>query len=314
MSRYVILDIGSNTSKLLVGQYTREKGLIEEYQSSFACRISSEKRDGIQLLISHEKISHIVKAIKILLIEAEKFHPYESILVGTEALRRTKNITQLKQAILEETGLSLIVLSGEQEANGIAQGITTDPKYNHLTDFHAFDLGGGSLEIIQVNQKDVTRTASMPLGSVALMRQLIPDPFSPIDEKLKSLVINSTRRILEREAPGLGKCKFLIASGGTIVHLRKTLEVELFGQEIPKKFGELNRFYIKGLASEMCGLDLKDRRKKFPLIPEDRLDIFPIGLLTILGVMDYLQVDEIHHTFHNLRYGIIACPDFLKKA
>ena len=93
----------------------------------------------------------------------------------------------------------------------------------------------------------------MPLGSVALMRQLIPDPFSPIDEKLKSLVINSTRRILEREAPGLGKCKFLIASGGTIVHLRKTLEVELFGQESPRSSVNLIVFILKVWQARCAG-------------------------------------------------------------
>ena len=313
MSRCAILDIGSNTSKLLVGESTPERGLIELYQSSYSCRILNEKRDGNQLHISNDKITHLVRTVKKLCLEAEKFHPLSTYIVGTEALRITKNISQVKQAILEETGLSLLVLSGIQEAEGIARGITTDPKYHKLADFHAFDLGGGSLEIIEVNRRNVTLTASLPLGSVALMQQLIPNRLNSIDKKLRSQVINSTRKMMAKAVPKLDKCKLLIASGGTIVHLKKAQEVELSKQGNSKEYDGLNRLYIEDMANMMCDLDVNGRTKFFPSIPEDRLDIFPVGLLTILGVMDYLEVDEIFHTYNNLRYGIMAWPELLKK-
>ena len=50
---------------------------------------------------------------------------------------------------------------------------------------------------------------------------------------------------------------------------------------------------------------LEERINQYPEIPPDRADIFPYGLLTVIEIMKYLGADQITHSFHNLRYGLM---------
>lgn len=311
MPKCAVIDVGSNTSKLLVAQI--EDGTIQsiDFQKSYPCRLSSEKKVGDQLLLSKAKIVQLVGTIKSLHSESINFQPCTTIVVGTEALRLTQNIAELQDGILQATGLSLSVLTGKQEAEGIALGIKTDPQFDKLESFHAFDLGGGSLEVLEVKQNKVVLKESMPLGSVTLLQNFIKEPAEPLGEKEQSLIFSTTKEMLVTNLPKLKPCKFMIASGGTIVHLGKILD-EISGYN--ENSVEKTSFYracIQQLTESMCRLNMAERKIRYPQIPEDRLDIFPVGLLTILGVMEVLHINKIHHTFHNLRYGLAAHPELI---
>jgi exopolyphosphatase/guanosine-5'-triphosphate,3'-diphosphate pyrophosphatase len=298
MPKCAVIDVGSNTSKLLVAEV--RNGTIQSvyYQKSYPCRISSEKKAGNQLLLSKAKIVQLIATIRLLHSKSINFQPCTTIVVGTEALRLTQNIAELKDGILQATGLSLSVLTGKQEAEGIALGIKTDPQFDKLESFHAFDLGGGSLEVLEVKQNKVALKASMPLGCVALLQKFIKEPAEPLGEKEQSLIFSTTKELLVSNLPKLKPCRFLIASGGTIVHLRKILDEKV----------SFDRAYIQQLTESMCGLNMTERKIRYPQIPADRLDILPVGLLTILAVMEVLHIHKIHHTFHNLRYGLAVHP------
>jgi len=311
MPKCAVIDVGSNTSKLLVAQI--KDGTIQsiDFQKSYPCRLSSEKKVGDQLVLSKAKIVQLVGTIKSLHSESINFRPINTVLVGTEALRLTQNISGLQDEILQETGLSLVVLSGEQEAEGIARGIMTDPRFDKLENFHAFDLGGGSMEVLKVKQGEVDFTASMPLGSVALLEKFIKQRAEPLSLKDQSLILAMTKERLVLNLPKLKPCNFLIASGGTVVHMRKIFEDSLGYNENSVKQISFDRTLIQELTESICGLNLAERKIRFPQIPADRLDIFPVGLLTILGVMEVLDIHKIHHTFHNLRYGLAAHPGLI---
>ena len=308
MPKCAVIDVGSNTSKLLVAEV--RNGTIQSvyYQKSYPCRISSEKKVGNQLLLSKAKIVQLIATIRLLHSKSINFQPCTTILVGTEALRLTQNIAELKDGILQATGLSLSVLTGKQEAEGIALGIKTDPQFDKLESFHAFDLGGGSLEVLEVKQNKVALKASMPLGCVALLQMFIKEPAEPLGEKEQSLIFSTTKEMLVSNLPKLKPCRFLIASGGTIVHLRKILdEISGYNENSVEKVS-FDRAYIQQLTESMCGLNMTERKIRYPQIPADRLDILPVGLLTILAVMEVLHIHKIHHTFHNLRYGLAVHP------
>ena len=311
MPKCAVIDVGSNTSKLLIAQVRNGTIQSVDFQKSYPCRISSEKKVGNQLLLSKAKIVQLVETIKSLHSESINFQPFTTIVVGTEALRLTQNIAELKEAIMQTTGLSLVVLTGKQEAEGIALGIKTDPQFDKLEDFHAFDLGGGSLEVLEVKQNKVVLTESMPLGSVALLQKFIQQPAEPLGEKEQSLILSTTKKMFASNLPKLKPCRFLIASGGTIVHVRKILDgISVYNDNsVEQKF--FDRACIQQLVESMCGLNMAERKIRYPQIPADRLDIFPVGLLTILGVMEVLHINKIHHTFHNLRYGLAAYPELI---
>ena len=47
-----------------------------------------------------------------------------------------------------------------------------------------------------------------------------------------------------------------------------------------------------------------ERRCRIPLLPKERADIFPTGLLILLTVAELAGRDFLIHSFYNLRYGL----------
>ena len=82
--KVAILDLGSNTSKLLVANRS-EGGKVEAiFQRSLSCRILLDRNDHL----SEPGLDKIIKTVSKLHFEAVKFNPARICIVGTEALRK----------------------------------------------------------------------------------------------------------------------------------------------------------------------------------------------------------------------------------
>jgi exopolyphosphatase/guanosine-5'-triphosphate,3'-diphosphate pyrophosphatase len=105
---------------------------------------------------------------------------------GTGILRVSTNAHQFLEAVRRTTGISIEILSGEEEARLSALGV--------LSVFHTtttgptciFDLGGGSVEFTWVHSGRIRETVSLPLGAVGLTEQfLLSDP--PLKQEIGRL-------------------------------------------------------------------------------------------------------------------------------
>ena len=63
--------------------------------------------------------------------------------------------------MLDNFSKNLFVLSGKKEAELIARGILLEPQITGQENFQAFDLGGGSLEVIEFKQNSRIFTKSL---------------------------------------------------------------------------------------------------------------------------------------------------------
>jgi exopolyphosphatase/pppGpp-phosphohydrolase len=113
---------------------------------------------------------------------------------------------------------------------------------------------------------------------------------------------------ITRENP----CGILIGTGGSVVYLRKLHE--FCNPSVPDSTTlafTFKKSFIEDLTKTICSLNILERRKEFHFLPEDRLDIIPSALITILEVMNFMEIDELTHSFHNLRFGIAANPKLM---
>src|ERR1051326_6171998 len=97
------------------------------------------------------------------------------LVVATEAVRRAKNRQTFLEDIKRETGLTVQVLSGTQEAaltySGAASGPASSP------DAGVLDVGGSSSELVTAEQREITWLTSLPIGSGWVKDQfLFSDP------------------------------------------------------------------------------------------------------------------------------------------
>ncbi len=303
--KFALIDLGSNTSKVMVSERTALKNEIPFRvlsQSSYSCRLlpSCDQSKRVIEKGMLDRLLHCLQQIRSQLSD-QSVERIEA--VGTAAFRLADNALEVVEQIYLKTGISVRVLSGSEEAQAVARGLLCDPELSQWDQFVAFDLGGGSLELLEVEGRALTLADSLPLGAVALS-QLFPGDGSRCLTKDDQIKVRSQVRSHLSRSPfsASGKNHRMAAAGGTMVYLRRILEKRVM--KTPNSVLLVSD--VQTLTEEVSMLCEDDRSSAFPDLPKDRADVFPFGLLAALEVMDFFQVDRLTHSYHNLRHGLTA--------
>ncbi len=96
-------------------------------------------------------------------------HGLDKVLIGaTAAMREAEDAPGFIQDVYEDTGFTIKPLSGVKEAQMAAMGvIAAEPRAHGI----AADLGGASLELISVRDKNISGGVSFPIGPFQLLGQ-----------------------------------------------------------------------------------------------------------------------------------------------
>ncbi len=246
--RVAVIDLGSNSLKFLVAELRHHRGAAPEIvalKEGFAeVRLLDNRHhqpnSGIVATtnpnvatnptpttnpsdeISQEKIAAGTRAVKEFLEVVRGFSPQEIEVVGTSVFRSATNAAAFSEALGCETGMRVRVLSGTEEAIGIARGVATDPFVQAEcakvgAPATVFELGGGSLEFISLgggnNPADCGGNGggfhngggdcggnggeifarSFPLGAVRLTREFVAEPEAPIPSEIVAKIRASVR-------------------------------------------------------------------------------------------------------------------------
>lgn len=301
-----VIDVGSNSIKVLVA--TRLKGNLTPL---FAATRETRIGAGISQSnphLSEESMHAAVESIKDLLSAIELFHIQTMQIVATSAVRDAQNKERFRQLVQEHTGYELQILSGEEEALGIAAGVSTDPGLDHLPDFSAFDLGGGSMECIRIQtassgEKTIERAISLPLGAVRLTELYVEDSSLP-------LTTHSIEAIQKKVREALAESNFaqptsaVVGTSGAFTISRSILAHRLscLPYQLPSM---LELSFLRALFRELSQMTLAERQE-IPKLPPSRADIFPVALLTVITTAELIGAERIYHSSRNLRFGLAS--------
>ena len=182
MNRIGIIDLGTNTFHLLIV----EKGngnMTKIFHESQAARIG---QGGINQRVITE--AAIERALGVLHFYQEKLLEYEVqpenvFAFGTSAVRNAQNSDEFCQIVEQETGISIRVIDGVQEAEYIYNGVRTAVGLG-MEPALIMDIGGGSVEFIIGNQNQVFWKQSFEIGGQRLMEKFMrTDPLAEGDRK-----------------------------------------------------------------------------------------------------------------------------------
>jgi exopolyphosphatase/guanosine-5'-triphosphate,3'-diphosphate pyrophosphatase len=299
-----VIDIGSNSIKLLVAARNESGRLVERATKTLDARISAG--------ISQEK-PHLgeagmaagLAAIRDLLATAAPLAPVQTLLVATSAVRDAANGADFRARVRAATGHDIRILAGDEEANLIGAGLICDPALAGLGDFYVFDLGGGSLECLAFRARRVAQETSLPLGCVRLTEKFVPDPCAPFSTEARTAIATHVKQILA--ASGF---RFTLAgatavfAGGSVTTVRAIFAAH-HGKTIKEISPVVTVPELHALLNRVAPLSL-EARKKIPGLPPSRADVFPTALATILAVAEIAGLKEFQHSFYNLRWGLAA--------
>ncbi len=203
--------------------------------------------------------------------------------VGTSALREAQNAAVFQNVIGEELGLKIHVIEGGIEAflleTGFRGAVETFPT-------GLFDLGGGSLELVEYLSPVATKKTSLPLGAIRLHCRLrrTKDLFAYIEEG-RRISTGILREHIEVPPPGYTE---LIGTGGTV----RTI-VQLTGKE------EVDVTDVQKL------LDRELRGEVWSEVSGHRRRVLLPGLLVVESLMTTLKLERIVYKTASVNQGLI---------
>lgn len=300
-----VIDVGSNSIKLLVAKRGPDSGSIETvFAETIETRISAGIARALPSL-TDKAMAAGCETIAELVHLARDYHPLAIRIVATSAVREAINGLDFTAMVEDATGIDIRVLSGTEEATYIGKGLACDPQIWGIDRFTQMDIGGGSLELIRFHHGQIKQAISLRLGAVRLTEHFIEDRDAPIESGTAAAIQAHVRELLGKSDFSFGgQAEPLIVTGGAFVVTRAVLAARA-SKTIEERSPVLQKLEISRLKSELMALPLHERMA-VPHLPATRADIVPTALITIETVLDLAGHDAVTHSFFNLRYGIAA--------
>ena len=299
-----VVDVGSNTIKLLVAELSSRGDLKVLHEKSDATRIESQHSAG-GLVLTANGMHAGLKAIERLIQESLPCEPVHIRMVATGLVRDSVNGKLFAERVREVTGYELDIISGDEEATGIALGVGTDSSLSNQSNYLVCDLGGGSLELIRVESRIVRATVSLPLGAVRLAKRFVSNARAPSLQSEMDVIAAHVHQTLSSSGfPFPPSPSFMVATGGAFATARA-----VFAEAKNISFDECAILYssdLSGFLTESASLTIDQRVERFPPLPIERADIMPTALLVISILLEYANASEVHHSLRNLRFGLAA--------
>lgn len=284
-----VIDVGSNSVRLVVYRVDGRAltpTLNEKVMAGLGRDIG---RTGV---LSTDGVEAAMRALKrfATLIEALKIE--QVYAVGTAAVREAKDGKDFARRMEDETGIKLRILSGEDEARLSALGVSAGaPDAKGLVG----DLGGASLELIEINPKGVGRGETFPIGPLTLMRG------DEIDYD----------RVGERVADVLGKTKLLTKRGGDFYAVggawRALGRIDLALKNHPLgvlHHHEMSRSQVLKVAEVVRGQS-KRSLEKLEEAAAKRAETLPYAAVVLAHIMQAGQFDRAILSAFGLREGVL---------
>ncbi|WP_382307940.1 Ppx/GppA family phosphatase [Herbiconiux sp. UC225_62] len=302
--RLGVLDVGSNTVHLIVvDAHPGARPVPAASHKSVLRLMRYLEPDGS---ISAEGVSAIVAAIAAAMDVARRENIEELLPMATSALREATNGEAVLAQVEAETGVSLRVLSGEDE--GRLTFLAIRRWYGWSSgNILLFDIGGGSLEIAAGPDEYPEVAVSLPLGAGRTTIQFFPDD-PPTPEQMLELRAHS-RAVMRADAlplfAALPPFQHVVGSSKTIRSLAR-----LAGSSRPHPSGAgeptvtLRRADLKDWIPRL-GQIPAEARQALPGITPDRTFQIVAGAVVLHSVMKLYDVEELEVSPWALREGIL---------
>jgi exopolyphosphatase/guanosine-5'-triphosphate,3'-diphosphate pyrophosphatase len=224
-------------------------------------------------------VEETVDAVEDFLIRAHNRRKPRVLAVATSALREAASRERVLTAIRRRAGVEVEVLTGPQEARLAAlAALESLPLRRGLV----LDLGGASVELARVRDREIVSTASLPLGAIRMTRRFIRhDP--PTGDELRALRLE-VRRALDPVLPAAEQREVVIGLGGTVralasMHLRRK------GHGRKERHGlQLRQSDVTAIRERLEPL-AERKRRKIRGLKRERSDIILAGTMVVEEAM-----------------------------
>ena len=284
-----IIDIGSNSIRLVVFE-DEVRSPTPIFNEKLLCGLGRKRTPEGGL--NKRAMERALQALRRFRAINEHVGAKRCLAFATEAVRSATDGREFIAAAEACCGCGIRILEGREEAELAAAGIASgflDP------DGFAGDLGGGSLELINLRGRDVLDEISVPLGSLNLMEVAgsnFADAAAYIDANLKNV-------------PWLikGAGRPFYAIGGT---WRSVARLNMMETDYPLSIMHhyvMTPKQIDSLYASVIGRN--PSVKHLSKVSRERREMLPYGLLLLKRLVDMLKPSEVIFSACGVREGLL---------
>lgn len=285
IEKYGAVDIGSNAIRLLVVTVIEQEGRDTIFKKTSLVRVPIRLGAEVFLKgkISESNEIRMVDAMTAfrLLMKTHNIKRFRAC--ATSAMREASNGREIAARIEKESGLTINIIDGNDEAAIIA---STDLKSLIQDDkvFLYVDVGGGSTEFTVFANGHVVASRSFKLGTVRLL-----------EDRVDESIWEDVELWIKKETKGYHKIS-MIGSGGNINSIYK---------KSGKKIGKpLSYFYLSSYYELIKSLSFEERITELDMNP-DRADVVIPATRIYLSAMKWSKAKNIFVPKIGLSDGIV---------
>ena len=296
MEKIAIIDLGSNSARLVLvnildgGFFT----VFDELKESV--RLAQDMQDGFLKAV---RINQTIKTLKLFRRLCDANHIDRIYAYATAAVRKAKNQRSFLDEVTATCGFKLNVLEPEEEAQYIYQGVINSMD---IPKGLIMDIGGGSINLILYNRKNILGQATIPYGAVTLTEMFQDSDMKPEERarKIEEFISAEFDKI-----PWFSEIEpdyKLIGVGGSFRNLGK---ISRRNRRYPLNMAHnyvVTKSDFTGLYDHIKVLDL-DKTMKIKGLSSVRADIFPSALACMNAVGNKLNLEELVISGSGLREG-----------
>ncbi|HTD94639.1 MAG TPA: hypothetical protein VK644_12530 [Chitinophagaceae bacterium] len=279
------IDIGSNAARLLISDVISAPQAKAEFIKMALVRVPL--RLGFDVFdkgeISPSKADKVIKTIKSYKLLLDVYDVKHLKACATSAMRDAINADEIIRKVLNETGIQIKVISGQEEAsfiyeNHVAENMATDESYLYI------DVGGGSTELTFFSDGKLIFKESFNIGTIRLLK-------NQVEERTWDLM----KEFIKTKTKGYHHVT-AIGSGGNIN--------KIFSFSKRKEGKPLQLELLRDYYKEFSNLSLQQRMSLHKL-REDRADVIVPALLIYINTMRWADAQEIFVPKIGLADGLI---------
>ncbi len=299
MQRIAILDLGTNTFNLLIAEKGQNGNPVFIYSKELPVELG---KGGIHKAhITPEATERAIKALHAHRKTITEHGIKEEYAFATSAVRGADNKKEFTDRIRIETGIEINILSGEDEAKWIYEGVKHASVLGDQVSV-IMDIGGGSTEFIIANSKEIFWKRSYPLGVTRLFETFNRTEILHEKEKLVEQYISEMLLELFEAGKQYNPIE-LIGSSGSFESFAQIIQANVGGEPDPKNGYEFPMSEFDKLYHVLLKSTLEDRLRMKGLI-QMRAPMFAYSGMLTKTVLDKLSIKKIKLSHYALKEGI----------
>ncbi|MCA0969778.1 exopolyphosphatase [Halobacillus litoralis] len=295
-SYYAIIDVGSNTMRLVI--YLKDKsGRLREIENVKAvARLRNHLLDDGTLSEEGQRV--LITTLKSFKQVAHSYDLEEMVCVATATIRQAENQEEIIKLVSDRTGFDMRILSEHEEAY---YGYLAVANSTQVQEGVTVDIGGGSTEVTYFKDRKLIKSHSFPFGALTLKQDFFKKDLPTEEEfyKLRQFLLDEFKSL-----PWLKKKNVpLIGIGGGA---RNLVQVDQNLKEYP--LAGLHQYKMKDsdlsfVKNYLFTLSMK-KLQKVEGLSKDRADIILPATEVFHSLYDTIQASGFILSRKGLRDGV----------